>query len=116
MGIFGPPNIERMKARKNLKGLVKVMRTSKDSSLLAEAAKALGEIGDASVIQPLLDHYWEDNYYSSGAAASALIALAGHLKDIDLTTRLLNMWIEALEPKGFVFSGSVEYDGSDADF
>ena len=117
MGIFGPPNIERMKAHKNIKGLVKVMRSSKESRLSADAAKALGEIGDASVIQPLLDKYGADHYYSSDVAAGALIEMAGRMQEIDLTSQLLNKWIAELSPKGLMYSGSgVHYDGDDEEF
>jgi HEAT repeat protein len=117
MGIFGPPNIERMKAHKDLKGLIKVMRSSRDGRLSAQAARALGQIGDASVVDPLLDEFWSNNYYSTDLAAAALIELAGRLKEIDLSTRLLKEWIAALEPRGLIYSGgSVHYDGDDDEF
>lgn len=117
MSIFGPPSIERMKAHKNLKGLIKVMRSAKNSRLSAEAARALGEIGDASAIQPLLNEYWSEDYYSSDVAAAALVELAGRMKEIDLTARLLHEWTDALEPRGLIYSGSsVHYDGDDEEF
>jgi HEAT repeat protein len=106
-----------MKAHKNLKGLIKVMQSAKDGSRSAEAAKALGEIGDASVIQPLLDEYRAGHYHSSDAAAGALIEMARRTQEVDLTTRLLNEWIAALCPGGLVYSGSlVHYDGDDDEF
>lgn len=117
MSIFGYPNIERMKAHKNLKGLIKVMQSAKDRRLSAEAVKALGEIGDASVIQPLLKVFRSNDYYSSDVAAAALAKLAGRLKESDLTTQLLKEWTAALSPEGLVyFRGSVHYDGDDDDF
>jgi len=117
MGIFGPPNIERMKAHKNIKDLIKLMQSAKDSRLCTEAARALGEIGDASAIQPLLNVFWSEDHYFSDVAAAALVELARRTKEIDLTARLLHDWTDALEPQGLVYSGSsVHYDGDDEEF
>ena len=46
MGLFGPPNIEKLKVRKNIKGLIEALK-DKDEDVRKRAAWALGKIGDA---------------------------------------------------------------------
>jgi len=52
MGLF-KPNLEKMKAKKDIKGLIKAMK-DKDNMVRRNAVSALGEIGDASNIDPLI--------------------------------------------------------------
>ena len=54
MGIFGPPNIEKLKTRKNIKGLIKALK-DKDENVRYYAAKALGWIGDSRAVEPLIE-------------------------------------------------------------
>lgn len=51
MPLFGPPNIEKLKARKDVKGLAKALQ---DHRTVAEAAAALGWLQDASAVPPLI--------------------------------------------------------------
>jgi hypothetical protein len=46
-GLFDPPNIEKMKANRDLQGLIKALEYQKDASVRSGAAKALGELKDA---------------------------------------------------------------------
>lgn len=43
MGIFGPPNIEKLEASKNVKGLIEALK-DKDSGVRWKAAEALEKI------------------------------------------------------------------------
>lgn len=52
--LFGPPNIEKLKAKQNIKGLTKALQY-KDLNICIEAAKALGEIGDNRAVNALSD-------------------------------------------------------------
>jgi len=54
MGIFGPPNVEKIKAKKDVNGLIKALGYQKDSLVQEDAAEALGEIGDARAIESLI--------------------------------------------------------------
>jgi HEAT repeat protein len=60
MPLFGPPDIEKLKARRDVKGLIKALNYQKDSSkdeplrTRSEAARALGEIGDPAAIPALV--------------------------------------------------------------
>lgn len=53
MGIFGPPNVEKMKSSGNVKGLVNALGYKKDQAIVQAASLALVEIGPASV-EPLI--------------------------------------------------------------
>src|SRR5665647_1170548 len=52
MSLFGPPNVVKLKDKKNVKGLVKALSYEKDNNIRKESAEALGEIGEPSV-EPL---------------------------------------------------------------
>ena len=45
MGIFGPPNIEKLEAKKNIKGLVKLLHYGSSSEIRRKAAIALDQLG-----------------------------------------------------------------------
>jgi HEAT repeat protein len=60
MGLFGPPNIEKLKAKRNVTALIKALDYKKIStdykhySVRQDAAKALGELGDRRAVEPLI--------------------------------------------------------------
>jgi HEAT repeat protein len=73
MSLFGPPNISKMKAKKDIAGLVKALEYQKDSDIRSSAAEALGEISDSGAIQPLF-HLLENErvFYVRKTAVLAL--------------------------------------------
>ena len=77
MWIFGPPNVEKMKAKRNVKGLIKALGYQKDYKVRRDAAEALGQIGDARAVEGLTvklkdrEEIWEVRV----AAAEALGAI-----------------------------------------
>lgn len=72
------PNVEKMKAKKNIKGLMKALYYQ-EGEINIQSAKALGEIGDSSVVEPLIQVLQDNNRnpYLRAAAARAL----GNIKD-----------------------------------
>lgn len=54
MPLFGPPNIAKLQAKKDVDGLVKALAYTKDWNVPSAAAKALGEIGDTRAVEPLV--------------------------------------------------------------
>ncbi len=54
MFTFGPPNVENLAQKHNVRGLIKELPYKKESSVQESAAKALGEIGDSRAAKPLL--------------------------------------------------------------
>ena len=72
MGIFGPPNIEKMKAKKNVKGLIKALSYRKNIDERKAAAEALGTIGDSRAVETLITALKDEDRRVHGAAAKAL--------------------------------------------
>lgn len=73
---FGrPPDVAALKRARDIPGLTKAM-ASRNKSISAEAAEALGEIGDASAIDALVEAYRRDDG-PHVAAIKALGVFAG---------------------------------------
>ena len=71
MGIFDrKPNIEKMKAKKDVKGLLKALQY-KEASVRAEAAKSLAEIGDERAVEPLVRALKDEDAYVRRIVAAA---------------------------------------------
>ena len=50
MGLFGPPNVEKMKAKKDVNGLSVILANHREDNLRLAAAEALIELGTISVV------------------------------------------------------------------
>ena len=53
MPLFGPPNVNRLEAKRDTQGLVKALQYEKNPQVPCAPARALGRIGDAQVVEPL---------------------------------------------------------------
>ena len=53
-GIFGPPDVNKMKAKRDVKGLVNALSYDKDEAVRKDARLALLEIGDPRAVEPLI--------------------------------------------------------------
>lgn len=53
MPLFGPPNIEEMKKKRDVRGLIRALNYKEDWQLREAAIRALGELGDASAIKAI---------------------------------------------------------------
>ncbi len=71
MAIFGPPNVEKLLAKRDIPKLIKALGY-KEVSVRKSAAQALGEIGDARAIEPLLTALKDEDFTASLSAADAL--------------------------------------------
>jgi HEAT repeat protein len=54
MSLFGQPNIERLKDKRDLKGLIEALGYQKDARIRKAAAAALGELRDPAAVGPLI--------------------------------------------------------------
>ena len=54
MPLFGPPNVEKLKAKRDVKRLIKALQYPEDYRVRDAAARALGAIGDPRAIEPLV--------------------------------------------------------------
>ncbi len=52
--LLGPPNIENLKSRRDLDGLVKALHYQDSPQVRQQAARVLGEMGDRKALNPLL--------------------------------------------------------------
>jgi HEAT repeat protein len=68
--LFGPPNLDKLRAKRDVSGLVKALDYKKDKFIPAWAANTLGEIGDPRAVTPLIAAL--KNNFTLSAAAKAL--------------------------------------------
>ena len=54
MSLFGSPDVEKLKAKGDVKGLIKALSYKKDQTVRQSAAEALGEMGAMRAVEPLL--------------------------------------------------------------
>ena len=54
MGLFGPPNVEKMKAKRDVNALIKVLNYQSSWQVRGKAARALGELKDARSVEALI--------------------------------------------------------------
>ena len=52
--LFGPPNVEKLKSKKDVKGLIKALQYGEDWQIRKDAAEAIGDIGDAKAVDPII--------------------------------------------------------------
>jgi len=77
MSLFGPPDVEQLKAKQDVRGLIKALDYQKDGDIRKTAAQALGGLKDASAFEPLVAALKDGDGLVRRAAVHAL----GELKD-----------------------------------
>jgi HEAT repeat protein len=95
MSLFGPPNVDRLKAKGNVAGLIGALRYQKDSGASPRAAsRALGEIRDPRAVEPLIAALREDKVRRDAVEALGQIGdaravkpLVAALSDLDWSVR-----------------------------
>ena len=69
---FGKPNVQKLKEKRDVEGLIKALGYEKKRFVRVEAAKALGKIGDSRAVGPLISALSNNDYYVRWEAAKAL--------------------------------------------
>ena len=78
MALFGPPNVDKLAAKRDLKGLAKAL-TNRDAAVRDAAARALGEIdGPEAVPLVVVELTGQDDERVIETGAGALRAMGGH--------------------------------------
>lgn len=72
MGLFGPPDVEKLAAAEDVKGLIKALRY-KDTWIAEKAAKALGPLKDPRAVEPLIKALAVRNVCSDAIGALGII-------------------------------------------
>ncbi len=86
MPLFGGPKVDKLKSRRDVPELAKVLRYQSDWKVRQSAAEALGELGDASAIGPLVYALgYDDKEHVRWSAAQAL----GRIRDVKALEPLL---------------------------
>ena len=94
MPLFGPPNIEKLKARRDVKGLIKALR-DKDWKIGQQAAQALGELRDPRAVDALTQEVKRNRQYVTSAAVDALVKIGDPRAIAPLVAALKNLGSEA---------------------
>ncbi|MCJ7681625.1 MAG: HEAT repeat domain-containing protein, partial [Candidatus Aminicenantes bacterium] len=72
LALFGRPNIGKLKDRGDINGLLKALDYRKNETTRYEAVKALGEIGETSVVDLFLQFLEDDEFEKKDVIVSAL--------------------------------------------
>ncbi len=72
--MFGPPNVDQLKANQNVKGLIRALGYKKDAGVRRAAAAALVAIG-APAVAPLILTLDSGNEWVNQGAADALVRI-----------------------------------------
>ena len=97
MSLFGPPDVAKLKANGDVKGLIKALGYEKDPDVCKAAEQAFAEIG-APAVEPLIDAVKHERHSIRLRAAAALAwtgdaravePLMSALKDDDSEVRLI---------------------------
>jgi HEAT repeat protein/TPR repeat protein len=101
MGLFGPPDISKLKATKNVAGLIRALRHDLERTK-REAAIALGEIPDALSLEPLLVAVTENDYDVRDACVKALERICDSIEILPLSeptesSSKPNSWLKFLD-------------------
>ena len=72
LGLFGPPDIKKLKAKRDVRGLIKALGYPKEPGVRSSAAQALGEIREAEAVEPLVIALNDSDEWVRGRAAQAL--------------------------------------------
>jgi HEAT repeat protein len=97
MGLFGPPNVQNLEAKRDVQGLINALEHEKDAGVREAAAQALGRIGDPRAVEHLFVVVQDRNspeLCRQGAAealgrigAPAVQSLSAALMDSNVDTR-----------------------------
>jgi HEAT repeat protein len=97
MELFGPPNIEKLKAKQNVEGIIKALSNKKLADVRWQAANALGQLRDKRAVEPLIETLNDHNEYVRKCTAEALGRIGSEratetlieaLKDKDVDVRV----------------------------
>jgi len=78
------PNVEKLKAKKNINGLIKALNFKKDSHVRYEAANALGELGERRALDPLIVLLKE-----KGSIKIYAVEALGNIEDVKVVDPLI---------------------------
>ena len=108
MGLFGPPDIKKMEAKGNIKGLMRVLRSNEPRHIREEAMNALVGIKDARVLDALIELIRQPEPFIYGTAIQAL----GQMRDARAVDKLLGL---LQQPERHMYAPAVRALGQSGD-
>lgn len=106
MGLFGPPNINKLKTKGNVQGLIRALNYKKDPTIRRDAAKALGEIGDSLAVEPLIEIAIGDDSIELRIKAIDSLGKLGDIRAVEplLTLRSSTATLISSSPSSSIYS------------
>jgi len=95
VALFGPPNVERLVAHQDARGLIRALDYDRDAEVRRQAAEALGSMGDEQALAPLIFRLNDDDLAVRTAAARALGQI-GDPRAVEALTALVEQEPEEL--------------------
>jgi tetratricopeptide (TPR) repeat protein len=92
MPLFGPPNVNKLEDKRDIKGLIKALR-HRDASVRRDAVEALGRVGDGSIISHLIPAREDINVEVCEAANKALSEVTAREKALELYREGYNQYV-----------------------
>lgn len=111
--LFGPPNVEKLRSKRDLDGLGKALRLEKNAALRRAAAEALGQIGEELATVLLSAVRVDPDPYVRVSAANALRSVAESTDLAELITILQNDTSVAARLVQYSLSESPDSDAND---
>ncbi len=108
MGLFGPPNIKSLVAKRKVEALIKALNYDKDDEIIVAAAEALGQMMDSRAVDPLIQVIKDKNVDHIRKACFAALIQIGEpswesiISLLDTTDIYKESYIDwALKPIGY---------------
>jgi HEAT repeat protein len=79
VALFGPPDVEKLKVKRDVQGLIRALGYAADASVRRAAVEGLAELGDARAVDPLIlalkNPDWQHDWHDTAALTDALTRL-----------------------------------------
>lgn len=75
MGLFGPPDVHKLKEKKDVNGLIRALGYRQVALIRQQAAQALGELHASSAVAPLVKALGDEEFKVVKAVLEALVSL-----------------------------------------
>lgn len=107
MALFGPPNVERLVAHQDIRGLIRALDYERDAEVRRQSAEALGLMGDEQALAPLTFRLSDQDLNVRKAAARSLGQL-GDARAVPALTGLVEQGPDELAVVAIQALGSIK--------
>jgi HEAT repeat protein len=100
MGLFGPPDVKKLKAKHDVHSLIKALSYEKDDRIRVSAARALGDLKDVRTVKPLTTALKDNSEVVRRTACEELGKLGPLIRDPALRASIVPPLITLLNDGG----------------